>query len=40
MENGHNCPYGQELDKPINGSCTYAADGFITRNNRYPCQAK
>lgn len=39
MDIGHNCPYGEALDKPINSWHTDGADGFITQNNRYPAEA-
>ena len=40
MEIGHNYPYGEAVDKPINCQCTDGAAGFITQNNRYPAEAK
>lgn len=39
MENGAECPYGDVLDKPINGGRAGGEDGFITQNNRHPPEA-
>jgi len=39
MENGDICPYGEAVERPINGGCTDGADGFIAFTNRYPSQA-